>query len=486
MILGLALFHVAAVTLRTPERAMITLILASLVASGYMFWNLRTDLCSYQQQERAIYMEEHKHRQALKDTRSKRIHELCRQIYWAQRRGYWIQDFGMIYFELAELVFRSNPASALRAYRIALNMGVTSDRVRSYIRSRMRTLEVRCRDLDYEVDSEEQMIHDVDDDWEEILVDSEVRNQLLDRTASLIAQHERFGEIETFINNNGSSSDNDDSSSLSGERWPVIRPRRVYEVVDMAGSEDDSGDAETETDAVTVISDFELQTENVHSHGAQAIICDIVDRLRTLVDLGGQTPMLVCQEVYTEIVQHTSCKPEVKDAALKTLNVILSQEGERVHIRQNCTEQEILARVYLRLKALDQADPIQILAEQLADNVDPTDHETEQYCPSGRFARIVASLNGIDPDIPLIRTTDMIKQELNNTVPRLRDEFFESFVTPAIKERYNNWDGVKDDEEMETLHVLLQQHVSKRCKDMYPHVDPSIFDQWIQEYLENL
>lgn len=461
---------------RTPQRATLTLLLAGLIAAGWLLYVMWSDMSQVERRDQSVRDLEQRHRAKLSEMREKQIHELCEIIYSAEYKNFYVPSLGMRFLELAELVRRDKPWSARYAFRRAMDAGLSPE-LRDYARGRLALI-----NSSRTVYSLHEFIFDVDQRWDEIL-------PVRPRAASVVGVGV---EVASVVSD--SATNNDQRPETPGFSIQVLNPFRVMMRVNTDVVDEPSSEADDDDDAISVISDFEYQPENVHSHGAQAMICDVVDKLRELVKLAeGESHEGVCHEVYSEVLAKqeradlSDKEKEVWGKAMRTLHVIMSPEGKKTHPRQGCSEQEILALVYRRLQQLGEVtDPIEILGQQLADNFDPTDRENEQFCPSGRFARIVSTLNGIDEAIPVIKTTEMILQELNDKVPKLRDEFMRAHVASELRERYSQWDGEAPDDALEAIQNLLREHVYHVCRKDYPHVKDEIFDEWMQSYLDNL
>ena len=302
--------------------------------------------------------------------------------------------------------------------------------------------------------------------------------------------------------------DEDEDADEDEEEREVIRVllQHVFDSEDDRDDsyDDDDEDVTSETGS-TILSDLEIfpprpehemnDPENVHSHGFQASLCDAVDMLRMKYgthlhdQYQVQQTLSAIERALRWYRQNNKHVEQHMSNAMTTLRVIThTSEGSMYHERQRITEREALVLVWLRLQDIceSETERCDILMHQLANNVDP---ETgDQHCSTGRLARIISALDGIDSEVQL-KTSWSITRELNDLIPMLREQFFRTMVLHHERlayERFENWDMTPLPQPIRNIHQRLLHYVDSQCVQRYPHVSPSILAQWLEPYLSAL
>ena len=148
--------------------------------------------------------------------------------------------------------------------------------------------------------------------------------------------------------------------------------------------------------------------QNVHDHGVTRSMHAILQSIPETQD-----------DSYEQIVDYvlTSDASETdKSDALAVLDTLSNQ----THSTLETSEREALNKVWTTIDSFEnskKSDARQVLLGQLASGVE----DGAVVCSTGKIARIVGTLDGLTPDVPAIRPTWALREELGTLASKIRD-----------------------------------------------------------------
>lgn len=156
---------------------------------------------------------------------------------------------------------------------------------------------------------------------------------------------------------------------------------------------------------VVPVFEYKYDGQNVHDHAVSAVMKKNIDNLPDAAPDAYNDAM-------TAVLDHAELDESTKLDALKVLDRLSSN----VHSSYGVSEKDALAKVWTKIK--DSPDKIAILGSQLASGVE----HGQVVCSSGRMARIVGTLDGID-NTEVARPIWAIKEELANLAAKSRETY---------------------------------------------------------------
>ena len=159
-----------------------------------------------------------------------------------------------------------------------------------------------------------------------------------------------------------------------------------------------------------------IKGTDVHDHTVQVSLKTSFDRLKAS-SLASTDSLTCIKEIKKEIFMYKDL--DISEKAYSTLRIMEKYNGKLSSI--NTTELAVLSMVWNRIchpiNSHIRQDLINSLILQLADASMTLDMSR---CLSGRIARIIQSLEGIDAEgVVNIASTEAIKQELSDKIPNL-------------------------------------------------------------------
>jgi hypothetical protein len=122
---------------------------------------------------------------------------------------------------------------------------------------------------------------------------------------------------------------------------------------------------------------------------------------------------------YEKIVDYvltSDASESVKSDALAVLDTLSNQ----THSTLETSEREALDKIWNAIDGFEdskKSDARQILVGQLASGVE----DGAVVCSTGKIARIVGTLDGLTPDVPVIKPTWALREEIGTLAAKIRD-----------------------------------------------------------------
>lgn len=217
---------------------------------------------------------------------------------------------------------------------------------------------------------------------------------------------------------------------------------------------------------------------NVHDHSVIATIKSSLDKLQKNTIM--KIPTTQCLRDIRNFLSNMPNNDKKKDA-IKALDA-----AERSHMPLSFTdlkEIDAIALVWNRIHSDKHIDNNKVLKENLADELAECIEHDRPVCATGRFTRILDTLNAVDEDIN-IKPTYAINAEMMNIANNIRDSKYKLLNDDEKK--------MVDDDLTNTFqkHWLsnLKNEIKNNLKDTYVKTDimtEATFDkeinQWINE-----
>lgn len=155
---------------------------------------------------------------------------------------------------------------------------------------------------------------------------------------------------------------------------------------------------------------------NVHDHAVITSIQNSIDKLQkdTSIDIDCNTSMYQLRQYI-----NTLSESDKKNDMLKTLSTI---ENSKMPLAfSSLSEKEILNLVWNRINSKEHQIDAKVLKENLVDELAECIEHGKPVCSTGRFTRILDSLNGVDNEVN-IKSSFMINDEMMTKSNHIRDE----------------------------------------------------------------
>lgn len=148
--------------------------------------------------------------------------------------------------------------------------------------------------------------------------------------------------------------------------------------------------------------------QNVHDHGVTRSMHAALHKIPATDDDS--------HEKIVDYVLTSDASETVKSDALAVLDTLSNQ----THSTLETSEREALNKIWNAIDGFEdskKSDARQILIGQLASGVE----NGAVVCSTGKIARIVGTLDGLTPDVPVIRPTWALREELGTLAAKIRD-----------------------------------------------------------------
>lgn len=226
--------------------------------------------------------------------------------------------------------------------------------------------------------------------------------------------------------------------------------------------------------------------QNVHDPMIISTMKNSVERIKNKMELPETvgTPVGAnYNNIYNDILQHINNKTQTSKTqdALKSLNRINNSNQIFTHGDINMSEQEALQMVWNRIKDPifdDNRDNVKdILIEELAS----MQEYDQTICPTGRFVRIVDTLNVVDPEVS-IKPKYAINEEMMSKSAKIRENLLENKTDRHLLER-------GESPQQDEFDSLLKETIITELEKDYVHskiLTPSQFTTEINKWIEHI
>lgn len=186
---------------------------------------------------------------------------------------------------------------------------------------------------------------------------------------------------------------------------------------------------------------YRNDTQNVHDHSVSNILKSNIQKLNKKVSCKENDENDI-STIIDSILSHPELSESVKANCLTVIDNLNSTDK---HDTYNLSEKEALIMVWNKINnnikknnKFNKNDSIQILANQLDSSIE----HGNIVCSTGKIARIIGTLDGIDDDITPSKPLWVIRDEISNLAIKIRDnnysnprkEFEDSVKNIYIKE----------------------------------------------------
>jgi hypothetical protein len=218
---------------------------------------------------------------------------------------------------------------------------------------------------------------------------------------------------------------------------------------------------------------------NVHDHSVISTIKQSVDRLRQETPMNRNNPQCL-----NEIRQYLSQLPDndKKRDAIFALDTI-----EKSYLPLSfteLTETDALALVWNRIHSDVHQDKTQTLRENLADELAECIEHDKPVCATGRFTRILDTLNMTDPGVS-IKSTFMTNEEMMAKAGKIREQEY----TTLQEEEKNKVDDIAPNPFQKQWASLLKEKITTQLHDDYVKTDimtKETFDKEVAKWIDEI
>jgi len=156
-------------------------------------------------------------------------------------------------------------------------------------------------------------------------------------------------------------------------------------------------------------------------------------------------------------------------AYYNALTTLSNMKKNEKFSKANAGEQDILNAVWRRINApinSNKVDQLNLsLVESLANCITPTG----SVCISGRVANVIGSLGNIDDDVGILKTKEMVRNEVFATAGHEMKSVLEEYKGTPGAEDFNNGNDTVDSQRIEQL---IKQRIEMRLRKDYKGVIP--------------
>lgn len=139
----------------------------------------------------------------------------------------------------------------------------------------------------------------------------------------------------------------------------------------------------------TIISD----AHNTHDTGVTRTVKASIDKLRGSIVGSVQDPAVVVRDVRA-LIEAADVSDDKRDKAIQALDAI--ERNNATLTSTDMSEVELLSLVWTRIGHPDNAENVGALRDNLVDELSEAIEHGRPVCATGRFTRILDSLNGVD------------------------------------------------------------------------------------------
>jgi len=162
---------------------------------------------------------------------------------------------------------------------------------------------------------------------------------------------------------------------------------------------------------------YKNDMQNVHDHGVTNILKSNIDMMKTNNKIPNSEIDTTVESVTDSILNHSELSDNVKANAL----TVIENLNNVKHDTYNLTEQEALHLVWNRIQNVKDETLKNNMIETLSKQLDSGIEHGHIVCSSGKIARIIGSLDGIDNNIENTRPIWAIRAEIGNLASKLRN-----------------------------------------------------------------
>lgn len=170
-------------------------------------------------------------------------------------------------------------------------------------------------------------------------------------------------------------------------------------------------------------------SQNIHNSQVNSTIKLSVENLKKVTDINRSQETSV-SEIKQFINSYLEDGDKKKDA-LKSLDRIVNSKKPLMHT--NMKEQEALNLVWNRIHNSIHNDKKDTLKENLVDELSEMQEFGHTVCSSGRFSRIIDTLNVVDPEVKIM-DTNAINEEIMNSTAQLRNNLYKKYSESEQKQ----------------------------------------------------
>ena len=154
---------------------------------------------------------------------------------------------------------------------------------------------------------------------------------------------------------------------------------------------------------------YKNDLQNVHDHSVSQITKKNLNYLKEEQSKTNNTEKNTKEAVIDQILQHPELSNTIKGNALLVLDNLNKKEK---HSTFNVTEQEALDLVWNKIKETPEIENKNNLVEILARQLDTGIENGHIVCSSGKIARIIGSLDGVDENMTASKPMWVLKEEI--------------------------------------------------------------------------
>ena len=214
---------------------------------------------------------------------------------------------------------------------------------------------------------------------------------------------------------------------------------------------------------------YKNDAQNVHDHGVSNILKSNINILKSSTQSNGSINVSnhnnngdndssKINNIMNSISNHIELSEKVKGNALL---MITDLNKNNIHSTYNITEIDALKMVWDKIEAQEDNEQKNNMIEILAKQLDSGIESGHNVCSSGKIARIIGTLDGIDDTMNTSRPMWIIRDEISNIAGKIM-----------------NSDSNKPKEEFEN--IIKNEYIDKL------NLDPKIINGIINEYAEHL
>ena len=209
-----------------------------------------------------------------------------------------------------------------------------------------------------------------------------------------------------------------------------------------------------QNDTTATLQPIRADAHNSHDSGVTRTVKASVDRLRNIVKYPEISPEVATKQIRDMITDSTASEDRKRNA-ITALDTI--ERNNQYMTVADTTEVDLLGLVWNRVHQPENADNRQALRDNLLDELSECIEHNKPTCATGRFNRIIGTLNGVD-DIVDIKPTWAISREMidkagviyKNKVESLNDREQKALesIDPSDEQRQiaeEKMGGIKDD-----------------------------------------
>ena len=186
-----------------------------------------------------------------------------------------------------------------------------------------------------------------------------------------------------------------------------------------------------EFEEIFTVPAYRIDNQNVHDHAVVSTTKKNIENIK------------INNKDYRNEIENVLLETDLSDKEKVDALHVLNKLQDTSHSSYNVSEIEVLSGVWNKVK--NNKDHSEILFKQLASGVE----HGSVVCSSGKIARIISTLDGIDESITQTRPMWVVREELGNLAARIRNDVPDSLEAAKQFEKeatdqYINKLGFKD------------------------------------------